>query len=179
MTATATVTRWCQRRGIELIRINPALFLQQLSEQLAGRSRSPEPPGQVAAQSVPARAAVPLPDRPYKLLDYYRTEDAAIFFGRDQDAHAQLADPRAPAGHLVRGIGNRQDLVDPGGRARACITLPALRHAAHPGAGGREPSLTIQAAFAGRLGKDAMPAPGSARLVDALTRRRRQRANRS
>ena len=141
MTATATVTRWCQRRGIELIRINPALFLQQLSEQLASRSRSPEPPGQVATQPVPTQAAVPLPDRPYKLLDYYRTEDAAIFFGRDQETRTlSFADPRAPAGRLVRGIGDRQDVAHPGGRGAAAAERgPAIRHAAHPGAGRGEP----------------------------------------
>lgn len=78
---TRRVASWCRRHKIEVVEVRAAAFLEALIEQLTTRAR-PEP-------TVPAPwvipPAVPLPERPYKLLDYYQAEDAALFFGREQE----------------------------------------------------------------------------------------------
>jgi hypothetical protein len=51
-----------------------------LASWLGGASRSRRP----------AAAAAGLPERPYKMLEHFRPEDAAIFFGRDGEMHELL-----------------------------------------------------------------------------------------
>ncbi len=80
------VCRWCQRHGVEVIEADATAFLEALTESLAARARPPEP----VPPPVVEQPAGPLPQRPYKLLDYYEAKDAAIFFGRAQET-----------GHLV------------------------------------------------------------------------------
>jgi hypothetical protein len=88
------VSRWCKRRGIAVIQADTIAFLETLIAQLAVRAflaflktliaqlaARPQP-----APAVPLRPFKPLPKPPYKLLDYYETKDADIFFGRQREA---------------------------------------------------------------------------------------------
>ena len=78
------VCRWCERHGIEVVETDATAFLEALSEQLAARAR----PAPAAPPRPVEEPAAPLPERPYKLLDYYEARDAAIFFGRrDETKH--------------------------------------------------------------------------------------------
>jgi HEAT repeat protein len=74
------IHRWCDRNNIELVAINPVNFLEELAAQVTERMQVKlvHPTASVAI----ATASVLLPQHPYKLLDYYETTDAAIFFGR-------------------------------------------------------------------------------------------------
>lgn len=76
------VCHWCERHGIDVVEADATAFLQALTQQLVARKR----PAPVPARQ-PAIAAEPevLPERPYKLLDYYEARDAAIFFGRREE----------------------------------------------------------------------------------------------
>lgn len=78
---TRRIARWCQRQDIEVIEVQTTAFLEQLTQQLTARTQ-PSP-------VVPLRSVEPpdilVPERPYKLLDYYEAKDAAIFFGRERE----------------------------------------------------------------------------------------------
>jgi hypothetical protein len=78
---TQTVARWCKRHGIEVVETRATAFLETLVKKLKERAQ----PALAVPLSVVELPALPLPERPYKLLDYYETDDAAIFFGRDQE----------------------------------------------------------------------------------------------
>jgi len=69
-----SVSLWCERRGIQMLQTEAVEFLEALLAQRAMRLR-PTP------TDVPT-PAIPLPQRPYKFLDYYEASDTAIFFGR-------------------------------------------------------------------------------------------------
>ena len=72
------VCRWCKEHQIEVVGLDDTAFLEALAAQLAARAQ-PAP----ALPSLPAvEPGLPLPERPYKLLDYYEARDAAIFCGR-------------------------------------------------------------------------------------------------
>jgi len=75
------VCRWCERHGVQVVEIDATAFLEELAEQLAARAR----PAPAAPPQLVEELAAPLPERPYKLLDYYEVRDAAIFFGRQQE----------------------------------------------------------------------------------------------
>lgn len=75
------VCRWCERRGIEVVEADATAFLEALAGQLAARARPVPPIPPVPVEELTA----PLPERPYKLLDYYEARDAGIFFGRRQE----------------------------------------------------------------------------------------------
>lgn len=74
------IHRWCDRNNIEIVAINPVNFLEALAAQVTGRAQAKliNPTNAFALADVSAA----LPQHPYKLLDYYETTDAAIFFGR-------------------------------------------------------------------------------------------------
>src|SRR5262245_51480105 len=74
------VARWCKRHGISVVEADAAAFLQALVDQLAARVRPVSAPH---PQTIELDA--PLPDQPYKLLDYYEAQDTAIFFGRQHE----------------------------------------------------------------------------------------------
>jgi hypothetical protein len=74
------VARWCKRKGIDVVAVNTTDFLQALTDQLATRARPP------AATIAPVISPdTPLPEQPYKLLDYYEADDAGIYFGRERE----------------------------------------------------------------------------------------------
>jgi HEAT repeat protein len=77
---TAKELRWCERHQVEPITAEPIAFLQALTEQIKARVQV-EP----VATRQPVTAPSLLPERPYKLLDYYEAQDAGIFFGREQE----------------------------------------------------------------------------------------------
>jgi hypothetical protein len=76
------ISRWCKRHGIDLVEADAAAFLETLVQQLAARVRPDQPD---------EKSDEPLPERPYKLLDYYEAKDAAIFFGRQQETQTLSA----------------------------------------------------------------------------------------
>jgi hypothetical protein len=69
---------WAERAQILDFGIEP--FVTELSKQLAARKQ----PAPVTAQQE-EQIAMPLPERPYKLLDHYDAKDTAIFFGRGRE----------------------------------------------------------------------------------------------
>lgn len=77
-TPSRVVARWCKRHGIDVIEADATAFLEALVEQLESRARPilPLSPGVLEGSDMP------VPERPYKLLDYYEARDAGIFFGR-------------------------------------------------------------------------------------------------
>ena len=78
---SSKVSRWCKRHGIKLVEADATTFLEALARQLAARIQLPSDNPSPLYKKVPT----PLPERPYKLLDYYESKDAAIFFGRSQE----------------------------------------------------------------------------------------------
>ena len=80
-TPSPNIARWAKRHGVELIGLPNTTFLEALVEQLAARSR----PHSTAPRRQTAVPDIIIPERPYKLLDFYDTADAAIFFGRQQE----------------------------------------------------------------------------------------------
>jgi hypothetical protein len=78
---SSLVFSWCKRHGIQVVEVRPATYLEELTRQLAERAR---PVSAVQPQLV-EQPALPIPVRPYKLLDFYEAGDAAIFFGREQE----------------------------------------------------------------------------------------------
>ena len=70
---------------------------------------------------LPPLPTLDLPDKPYRHLDWFRREDAEIFFGRggDPDLYRPPRRPRTAAHHaLLRPVGRGQ-VFGPGGRAAA------------------------------------------------------------
>jgi len=70
--------RWAARRGLSIVPSSVAGFLDQLDSAVEVL-RAQAPAEQTAA------AAAPLPNRPYKFLNYFESEDERIFFGRDAE----------------------------------------------------------------------------------------------
>ncbi|MBC8248223.1 MAG: SIR2 family protein [Anaerolineales bacterium] len=77
--APVDVKFW-HEKGIEVVQGNVVGFLEELMAEI-NRSGPVEEVEEV----------VPIPDQPYKFLDSFETEDAGIFFGRQEDSH-RLAD---------------------------------------------------------------------------------------
>lgn len=74
---------WSARAQMLDVEIQP--FLEELLRQKEAR-REPEPEQpMVAGRLTEPEQSFPLPERPYKLLDFYEARDAAIFFGREAD----------------------------------------------------------------------------------------------
>lgn len=72
---------WWEKRNVSILETEVTQLLQTLVEQLAGRSQ----PAERIDRPVAKIPAAPLPDAPYKRLDYYRENDRSLFFGRDQE----------------------------------------------------------------------------------------------
>jgi hypothetical protein len=76
-----SIARWAKRHGVELIGMRNTLCLEASAEHLAGRSR----PLPAAGRRRGPVTELVIPERPYKLLDFYDAADASIFFGREQE----------------------------------------------------------------------------------------------
>ena len=74
--------RWAEKKGLSLVDAEPGPFLGRLEEVLVDRRRR--------AKSVEESVPPPLPTRPYKFLNYFETEDEAIFFGRRSETQKLL-----------------------------------------------------------------------------------------
>ena len=72
---------WAERAHILDLELEP--FLVELVRQLAARQKAE--PAKAHLAEVNGQEAQPLPNRPYKLLDFYETGDAALFFGRNAE----------------------------------------------------------------------------------------------
>ncbi len=156
------VCRWCQRHGVEVIEADATAFLEALTESLAARARPPEP----VPPPVVEQPAGPLPQRPYKLLDYYEAKDAAIFFGRAQETghlvsliHAHRlallygASGTGKTSLLLAGAVPRLERAEP---AYETVYVRALE----------DPAQVIRRALRRRLPEADLPQAGS--LVDFL-----------
>ncbi|MFN2123797.1 MAG: SIR2 family protein [Candidatus Promineifilaceae bacterium] len=79
---------WWSNRA-DIIETDVESFLLELTNQLAARRQH-----QVQQEDAPVvigaaaeTASIPLPERPYKLLDFYEAKDAPIFFGREAETY--------------------------------------------------------------------------------------------
>ncbi|MGB0383603.1 MAG: HEAT repeat domain-containing protein [Ardenticatenaceae bacterium] len=79
----AHIAGWAKRRQIEVIEADVRFFFESLTTQLADRKR-PTPFDKLREPSAQPESE-PLPERPYKFLDYYEAKDAGIFYGRQQE----------------------------------------------------------------------------------------------
>jgi hypothetical protein len=156
------VCRWCERHGIEVVETDATAFLGALSEQLAARAR----PAPAAPPRPVEEPAAPLPERPYKLLDYYEAKDAAIFFGRRDEtqhltslihAHRLVllygGSGTGKTSLLLAGAGPRLKSAEP---PYQTIYVRALE----------DPALVIRRMVRRRLSEANLPQDGS--LVDLL-----------
>lgn len=77
-----TYTRlWWEKRNVNILEVSVTQFLEMLVEQL---TTDAHPPGRTILSAIEAPSA-PLPDSPYKRLDYYGEQDRALFWGRDRE----------------------------------------------------------------------------------------------
>ncbi len=77
---SSKTARWCERRKITVIEADTSALLETLVQHLSPKFE--ESVGEVVDLSLPPE---PLPEHPYKFLDYYESSDAAIFFGRQRE----------------------------------------------------------------------------------------------
>lgn len=150
---------WAERAKILDVDIEP--FLTALNSVVAARkqaeSATPQPSQPVSA---------PLPERPYKLLDYYEAKDTGIFFGREpetQKLSALIHAHRLVVLHGASGTGKTSLLL--------AGVLPRLEHADPPYETLyirtlEDPALVIRRAIRRRLPAANLPEDGS--LVDFL-----------
>ena len=82
MAPAQRVIRWCARHNIEVIQAEVTEFLEKIIEQQKAWIRADAEGGLFHAPELPAK---PLPELPYKLLDFYEDKDEAIFFGRERE----------------------------------------------------------------------------------------------
>jgi hypothetical protein len=164
---SALVSAWCKRHGIQVVEVRPATYLEELARQLAERAR----PVSVGQPQPVEQAAIPIPVRPYKLLDFYETGDAAIFFGRERETqrltsliHAHRlallygASGTGKTSLLLAGVVPQLERADP---PYETVTVRALE----------DPLLTIRSTLRRRLPAAGLPEDGSLiELLDAATR---------
>jgi formylglycine-generating enzyme required for sulfatase activity/AAA+ ATPase superfamily predicted ATPase len=74
------VQAWWDKHNTQILSVDIERFLMKLSNEVAARVK----PALLVPSALTGHAT-PLPERPYKLLDYYEAKDAAIFFGRRQE----------------------------------------------------------------------------------------------
>jgi hypothetical protein len=166
-TPSPKACRWCKRHGIDVVEVDATAFLEALTRQLETRARPalavPPPPVEPPA--------APLPERPYKLLDYYESRDAAIFFGRREETQrlsALIHAHRLVLLHGASGVGKtslllagvmpRLENADP---RYETVYVRALE----------DPALVIRRTIRRRLPDADLPEGGSlVNVLDAATR---------
>lgn len=160
-TPGAYTQAWWERRNAEILTVEVEPFLTVLTERLAARARP-----QVSTTGPVEEPAAPLPERPYKFLDYYESKDAAIFFGRQDET--QTLSSLIHAHRLVllygaSGVGKTSLLL--------AGAIPRLEHAEPPYEtlyvrALEDPALVIRRALRRRLPEANLPQDGS--LADLL-----------
>ena len=126
------------RRRLAAGRIPWRLHIRPGAEAVAGWSL-PQAAGDPLF-GLPALPPLDLPDKPYRYLDWYRREDAEVFFGRGQrdPGAVRPGDGAGQPAHraLLRPVGRGQ-VVAAGGRAAAAAGGQPRRplRAPRPGAG--------------------------------------------
>lgn len=115
---------WAERA--QIFETDIETFLSELTNQLAARQQ-PAAPEPVSVPRIPAEPVnLPLPERPYKLLDFYEAKDAPIFFGREAErqrlsslihAHRMVlfygASGAGKTSLLLAGVAPRLEEADP------------------------------------------------------------------
>lgn len=82
-TTSAFSRAWWSARG-QILDAEIEAFLEELVRQVEAR-RQPAQRRAEQPEIGEATASAPLPQRPYKLLDFFAEDDAAIFFGRETE----------------------------------------------------------------------------------------------
>ncbi len=112
--ASIPAVRWAERRGLQLIDAEPGAFLALVEEVIVEQRRHD--------REEPKQKAIPLPDRPYKFLNYYDEADERIFFGRAEEAQRLISKVHAYGLNL---------LYAPSGSGKTSLihagVMPALR----------------------------------------------------
>lgn len=166
-TPSPITTSWCKRHGIEVVEIQPRFFLEALTSQLASRSR----PVTTRQRRVEEAYLPPIPERPYKLLDFYEAKDAAIFFGRSREINLLTSLIHAhrlvvlygtsgvgKTSLLLAGCQPRLQQADP---AYEIVLVRALE----------DPAIAIRTAIRRRLPAAELPADGAmVGFLDAATK---------
>jgi hypothetical protein len=159
---------WWEKRNAEILSTEVKAFLEALTDRLATRARPEAPaPRPVRVPSEP----LPLPERPYKLLDYYEARDAAIFFGRrDETQHLMslIHAHRLVLLYGASGVGKTSLLL--------AGAVPRLESAEPPYGtiyvrALKDPALVIRRTVRRRLPEADLPQDGSlVNLLDAATK---------
>jgi hypothetical protein len=184
---SSRILRWCKRNRIEVIDVGPTAYLEALAQELTSRARSarvgqrmrieqqttpsleqaPNPASEQLVTAQHGQPSLPIPERPYKLLDSYGAKDEAIFFGREWETtrftsmiHAHRlallygASGTGKTSLLQAGVLPRLERADP---PYETITVRALD----------DPALVIRRTCQRRLPKGNLPQDGS--LLELLT----------
>lgn len=89
--ASAYAMNWWEKlNNVRVAQAEPTALLRRLEHLLRERQAEPSKPPPGMAEPVETPIA-PIPRRPYKFLNAYETEDAAIFFGRDREKSKLLS----------------------------------------------------------------------------------------
>ncbi len=161
-TPPPNVARWCKRKGVDVVAVDTTDFLQALVDDLAARARPPA----TSPHPTVARAA-PLPEQPYKLLDYYEAGDAAIYFGRERETielAALIHAHRLTLLYGASGVGKTSLLLAGAAPRLAAQDQP---YATIYARALEDPALAIRRAVSRQLPDAALPLDGA--LVDFLT----------
>jgi hypothetical protein len=157
-TPSAYTRAWWAKRA-QILDFDIELFLTELSSRLRDRKR----PALVTSEQ-DEQVAVSLPERPYKLLDHYDTQDTAIFFGRaweTQQLTSLIHAHRLVLLYGASGVGKAALLL--------AGVVPRLERADHPYETVsvrvlQEPTRAVRRAVQRRLPEADLPEDGS--LVD-------------
>jgi hypothetical protein len=89
--ASAYAVNWWEKlNNVRVAQAEPTALLRQLEHLLRERWTEPSKPAPGVTELAEKHIA-PIPRRPYKFLNAYGKEDAAIFFGRDQEKSKLLS----------------------------------------------------------------------------------------
>ncbi|MGB0385560.1 MAG: sister chromatid cohesion protein PDS5 [Ardenticatenaceae bacterium] len=81
----ALARAWWQKYNAEIWPVESQPFLQQLVQEIDARRRPTRAIPLHPLRLSDEESLLPLPERPYKFLDYYEAQDAAIFYGRQKE----------------------------------------------------------------------------------------------
>lgn len=94
-----TVRSWCSGYHIEILEFSSSDFLRELTTRLQARQL---PDGSSSVLRAPTLASQLLA-HPYKKLDYYDSQDATLFFGREEEISQLISSIHAHRLTLIYG----------------------------------------------------------------------------